>query len=200
MEERKHKVSLVLLMKDEEYFIESYLMHHYKYFDEIIIIDDNSTDASRHIITQLCLENEELRSKVKVFERALNNSFGKQRNFAHSKCNYNWVMHLDADERMPFRVMADMDNLVEALETRGILACAFPRMNFLDGVQSSEHYPDYIRRLLARGVEWVNDVHEVPMVEKEKTAAVDIDTLHWGMSDRWAKAKELYARIQKKNE
>lgn len=63
--------------------------------DEILIIDDNSDDQTLKIVESLSDE------RVKVYQRELNNDFSQQRNFALEKAKNDYVIFLDADERIP---------------------------------------------------------------------------------------------------
>jgi len=60
--------------------------------DEIIIIDDNSTDNTIRIIEQLNL------AKIKIYSHILNDDFSNQRNFGLQKASGNWILFLDSDE------------------------------------------------------------------------------------------------------
>lgn len=57
--------------------------------DEIIVIDDNSTDASKEVAQKL---------GANVLSHSLDNDFAAQRNFALSQVNHEWVLFVDADE------------------------------------------------------------------------------------------------------
>lgn len=57
--------------------------------DEVIVIDDNSTDRTSHIATN---------AGARVIVHSLNNNFASQRNFGLSQAKSNWVLFIDADE------------------------------------------------------------------------------------------------------
>ncbi|MBR9677249.1 glycosyltransferase family 2 protein [Candidatus Woesearchaeota archaeon] len=59
--------------------------------DELVIIDDYSTDDTLKIIKKLY-------PKFKVHKRKLNNNFAAQRNFALTKVENDWVLFIDSDE------------------------------------------------------------------------------------------------------
>lgn len=87
-------ISAVILTKNEENNIidclESLL-----WCDEIVIVDDESRDRTLEIIKNLKNEN------IEIFTRPLENNFSAQRNFGLSKANGEWVLFVDADERIP---------------------------------------------------------------------------------------------------
>lgn len=82
------KISCVILTKNEEKNIGKCL-DSVKWCDEIIIVDDYSTDKTPSIVRDL---------NLKLFQRHLNGDFAGQRNFGLSKASEDWVLFLDADE------------------------------------------------------------------------------------------------------
>lgn len=59
--------------------------------DELIIVDDYSTDNTIKIIKSIY-------PKVKIYKRKLNHNFAAQRNFALGKVSNKWVLMIDSDE------------------------------------------------------------------------------------------------------
>ena len=88
------KISGVVLTKNEERNIERCLKS-LDFCDEIIIVDDYSTDKTVEIIKQFIVGNKNLCS---LHKRKLNNNFAQQRNFGLSKASNEWVLFIDADE------------------------------------------------------------------------------------------------------
>lgn len=84
------KISVVVLTKNEEENIVDCL-ESVKWCDEKIIIDDYSTDRTVEIAE---------RFGVKIYKRHLENDFSKQRNFGISNAIGDWILFLDADERV----------------------------------------------------------------------------------------------------
>ncbi|MCA6071055.1 MAG: glycosyltransferase family 2 protein, partial [Endomicrobium sp.] len=83
------KVSAYVLTKNEERHIKD-CINSIRWTDEIIIIDDFSIDGTMEIAKEL---------GCKVVQNQFE-YFGKQRNFALTQCSYEWVICLDADERI----------------------------------------------------------------------------------------------------
>jgi glycosyltransferase involved in cell wall biosynthesis len=83
-------LSAVILTKNEEENIKC-AIDSLKFCDEIIVVDDYSTDATTSIARDL---------GATVIQNKLNNDFAGQRNFAMSKCKGTWILFLDADERI----------------------------------------------------------------------------------------------------
>ncbi len=83
-------ISAVILTKNEEKNIVD-CIESLKGFDEILVIDDNSDDRTREIAKNL---------GATVFEHPLDNNFSNQRNFGLEKAKGEWVLFVDADERV----------------------------------------------------------------------------------------------------
>lgn len=87
------KISAVILTKNEEKNI-SDCIKTLDYFDEIIIVDDFSTDGTMAEIDKFKDD------RIKIFQNNLNDNFSNQRNFALSKASNRYVFFIDADERV----------------------------------------------------------------------------------------------------
>lgn len=83
-------ISAVVLTKNEEKNIKACL-ETLSWCDEILVIDDNSEDKTIEIVKK---------TGAKVFIRLLNNNFAAQRNFGLEKAKGDWVLFIDADERV----------------------------------------------------------------------------------------------------
>lgn len=83
-------ISSVILVKNEEKNIADCLAS-LSWCDEILVIDDNSSDKTIVIAEK---------RGAKVFSHPLQNDFAKQRNFGLEKAKGEWVLFIDADERV----------------------------------------------------------------------------------------------------
>lgn len=83
-------VSVVVLAKNEELTIKACL-ESVSWADEIIVIDDFSHDKTSAIAEAL---------GARVFKHPLQNDFSAQRNFGLEKANGDWILFVDADERV----------------------------------------------------------------------------------------------------
>jgi glycosyltransferase involved in cell wall biosynthesis len=82
------KISAVVLTKNNEAIIGSCLKS-LEFCDEIIVIDDFSSDTTTKIANKY---------STKVIERNLSGDFANQRNFGLSMVNFDWVLFIDSDE------------------------------------------------------------------------------------------------------
>ena len=117
-------ISVIILAKNEEVRIEECLKSVYGWADEIIVVDDDSTDKTNQIA---------LKYTDKIFKRKMDLE-GKQRNFGVSKAKNEWVMMLDCDERPTDELKKEIEAVLndKSLE---IVAYWVPQINFLGNVQ-----------------------------------------------------------------
>lgn len=93
------KITAVILTKNEEKNIERCLRS-ISFCDEIIVVDDYSTDKTLEKIQKLEVKSQNFNSKVKIFKRQLKRDFASQKNFGLEKANNEWVLFIDADEEV----------------------------------------------------------------------------------------------------
>ena len=103
------KLCVIILTKNEENNIVD-CIESVNFADEIFIIDDFSEDKTIDIVKNL------RNSKIKIFQHHLNNDFSSQRNFGLSKAIGEWVLYVDADERVLER-LARIERMVIEMAT-----------------------------------------------------------------------------------
>lgn len=86
----RYKISGIILVKDNQSTIKQAIESIKDIIDELIIVDDFSTDKTTEIIKNIYPE-------VKIFQRKLDR-FDSQRNFALGKAKNEWVLMIDSDE------------------------------------------------------------------------------------------------------
>lgn len=94
-------ISAIILTKNEELNIKICL-NALKWCDEIIVIDDNSTDRTVDIAEKL---------GAKIYKHTLID-FSNQRNFGLSKANGEWVLFIDADEIVSEALAFEISNVI----------------------------------------------------------------------------------------
>lgn len=100
-------ISAIILSKNEEKNIEACL-DCLSWCDEKIVIDDHSTDKTVETAK---------RKGAKVFVRTLYNNFSDQRNYGLEKAKGDWILFIDADERISpalwYEIMAHSSESIE---------------------------------------------------------------------------------------
>lgn len=84
------RLTAVILTKNEEKNIKDCL-EQLSFCAEIIILDEYSTDNTKNIMEKY---------KVKLVSFHNSNNFSNARNFALSQASYEWILFIDADERI----------------------------------------------------------------------------------------------------
>ncbi|MFC1809090.1 glycosyltransferase family 2 protein [Candidatus Omnitrophota bacterium] len=115
----KTKVSIVVLAKNEEKRIEDCLRSVKDWAEEIIVIDDESTDKTKEL-------SESLGAKVFVRKMVIE---GEQRNWAYSQARNEWIFSLDADERATDELKEEMTKMIASNPEEN--AFTVPRRNFI---------------------------------------------------------------------
>ncbi|MFH1877537.1 MAG: glycosyltransferase family 2 protein [Candidatus Omnitrophota bacterium] len=114
----KAPVSVVVITRNEEDNI-SECLKSASWADEIIVVDDNSTDSTREIAAGFT---------DKVFIRKMENE-GRHRNWAYDKAVNDWVLSIDADDRVTKELADEITGLVKgAPEYKGY---TIPRRNYI---------------------------------------------------------------------
>lgn len=103
-------ISACILTYNEEDNIEECIETIQNYVDEIIIIDDYSTDNTINLAKKY--------DKTKIYKNKLER-FDLQRNYSIRKANNEWVMVLDADERPTPALLEKMPNLLKTKKYDG---------------------------------------------------------------------------------
>jgi glycosyltransferase involved in cell wall biosynthesis len=84
-------ISVTIITKNEEENIEACL-ESVKWADEAIVVDDMSQDHT----PQICQRY----ANVKIYQRKMENGYGPQKNYALDNVKGEWVLSIDADERV----------------------------------------------------------------------------------------------------
>ena len=146
-------LSVAMIVKNESYHLAACLDSVKDWVDEIIILDSGSTDDTPIIAEKY---------GAKFYQNTNWPGFGKQRQLAQSYISSDYVLWLDADERITptlkksilEAIQADKDNVIYQL----------PRLSEVFGkkIYHSGWYPDYVRRLYRTQTTRYNDnlVHE----------------------------------------
>lgn len=95
-------ISVIILTKNEEQNIEKCIQS-VKWCDEIIVVDDNSSDKTIEIAKKY---------KTTIHQRSLSNNFSAQRNFGLSKAKNEWVLFIDSDEIVSDALAYEISNAI----------------------------------------------------------------------------------------
>ncbi len=159
--------------------------------DKIVVFDSYSTDGTDALARA---------AGVEVLQRPFDN-FAGQRNAAMDAVDAEWLFFVDADERIPPALAAEVCAVIAEREESGWWV---PRHNFIAGqrVGHGGFYPDYQLRVMRRDrarYDPDRPVHEVVQLEGASGYLQNV-MIHYNY-DTWAQfhAKQRrYARLESK--
>ena len=175
--------------------------------DEIIVVDDNSTDP----FTLNLLYDYADRNIIQLYSHELNHDFGAHKNFLNSKCNGKYIFQVDADEKFNQNLLTYIHDIID---NNDIDLYMIPRVNVVNGLTDEDirrwgwrinekgwvMFPDYQTRLYKNipEIKWEGKVHErivgykttAPLPEEEEWSLYHIKDI-----DRQRKQNDYYDTI-----
>ena len=136
--------------------------------DEILVVDSGSTDGT-------------IALAVRYGARVIHQEwlgFGPQKQFAVETAQHDWVLCLDADERVSPELRTSLENALKAPCTA---AFRFARCNRFLGryLKHGEGYPDWSLRLFdRRQAHWSDDAVHEKVVTQAEISTLSGDLLH----------------------
>lgn len=180
-------LTVVILTKNEETNIIAAVENANRVTSSILIVDSGSSDDT----VSLAKKN-----GANVVFRAWDNDFSAQRNFALEHVDTEWVLYLDADERLNENLIKSIqssivkDNNVQYVIKRKSIA-------FGKKFEYGTLKPDFVPRLFkTKHVHWVNKVHEKPVCD-DKVELLDGFIEHYTYSSwkQWFEKFNHYTTI-----
>jgi glycosyltransferase involved in cell wall biosynthesis len=169
----KASLSVVIITKNEASNMRACL-ESVAWADEIIVLDSGSEDGT----IAICKEYTN-----KVFVNTDWKGFGYQKNLALQQASKDWVLSLDADERITPALRIEIEKVIN--DTGG-LAFAIPRQAYFLGyaMRHGGWWPDYVVRLFRRdsGAFSEDIVHERVLVN-EAVQKLATPLLHYSYTD-----------------
>ncbi|MDZ7586176.1 MAG: glycosyltransferase family 2 protein [Patescibacteria group bacterium] len=121
--------------------------------DEIIIVDDNSSDETLKLVESF---------RPTIIQHQLT-GFSSQRNLALKQVKTDWVLFLDSDETVPLKLFSEIKT---AISTDTYSAYRIKRLNYFFGkvVKHGGYWPDWQTRLfkVKDFQKFTGAIHETP--------------------------------------
>ena len=177
---KKQTLSAVIITKNEEDYIAGCL-ETVSWVDEIIVIDDNSSDKTLEICK---------RHTSNIYTNKFS-SFPEQRNFGNAKSSCGWILSIDADERISEKLK---NKILEAIKNNENDVFFIPHKNLFLGkwMRHGGWSPDWhIRLFKNKGVAWSGATHEKVLLNT-KAGKIHEPILH--LSHR-----NIYDQVKKSN-
>ena len=167
-------ISFGLTTHNEGHYIQQLLdqliPHCEKTGDEIVVVDDNSTDA----FTSQILYEYSNEDKIRLYYHALDNDFAGHKNYVNSLCEGDYIFQIDADEKLHTNLLTYLHDIV--YNNTNVDLFLIPRVNVVTGLTDDDIqrwgwilndkgwvvWPDYQTRLYRNSnyIRWEGNVHE----------------------------------------
>jgi glycosyltransferase involved in cell wall biosynthesis len=121
-----------MIVKNEEKHLKDCLLSVKDVIEEIVIVDTGSTDRTKEIAKEF---------GAKVYNFKWINDFSAARNFALEKSTGNWVLYLDADERLQESSKKELKELTQTAKKKAYFCC----VNSIDEFNNRPSKMDYVR-------------------------------------------------------
>ena len=176
------KLSVIIITKNEASNLQACL-DSVKFANEWIIVDSGSTDGSIELARA---------AGATVIETPDWPGFGPQKNRALDAAKGEWVLSIDADERIPDALREEILSTINAPMHDSY---ALPRLSSFCGqfIRHAGWYPDYIVRLFRNHAGRFSDdlVHERVIVSKGETGRLRNHIVHYSYTDDDAFLRKL---------
>jgi (heptosyl)LPS beta-1,4-glucosyltransferase len=170
-------LGVVAIARNEERDLPGFLRHLQPWVDEIVIVDDGSTDHTVQIASGAG-------PKVKLVARRMTEEgFAGQRNAGIAAASSEWLLHMDIDERVTPELAAEILSVVGGESCN---AYRYRRLNFfLHRPMRAGGWQHWNNPQLARRGKHLfrNTIHETCMVEGGESAIGQLNGLMWHLND-----------------
>lgn len=162
------KLSAIILTKNAEGIIAD-CIDSVSFCDEVIIIDDSSTDRTPDLAKRM---------GAHVFVEE-SKSFAEKRNLGLKKAKGKWLLYIDSDERVSPELKKSIESII-GKEKSSVSAYRIKRKNFYYG-NHEWPYIEKMERLFKKSklVEWQGDLHETAKVDGEIEEIAEGVLLHY---------------------
>jgi glycosyltransferase involved in cell wall biosynthesis len=168
-------LSVILITRNEEANLADCLASLEGIAQQVVVVDTNSSDRTLEIAKN---------HGAVIAQPADWPGFGPQKNRALALANGDWILSLDADERLTPSLRSE---ILTAIHHPANVDCfAIPRLSWYCGrfIRHSGWSPDYVDRLFKRGTAHFSDdlVHE-RLIPNGQVAKLENPMLHYSFMD-----------------
>jgi len=188
---KKLKISVGIITYNEEKNLPDCLKS-VKWADEIVVVDDASTDKTREIAKEF---------GAKVIKTGKKTFFDVNKNIAIKACTGDWIFLIDADERVSDELAGEIKKTVNNWSSGEPVAYWLPRKNYFLGryLKKGGQYPDPVIRLFKKDKAFIPDqsVHKQLEVKGE-TGWLKNDLIHWATPEfsRYLMRERRYSTLE----
>jgi glycosyltransferase involved in cell wall biosynthesis len=191
MTQTKLPLTVTLISRNEATRIEAAIRSVLSFADEVIVVDSGSTDQTVQIA-------ESLGAKVHVNDFK---GFGEQKNFAQSLAKNNWILNIDADERVTPELSTELHAFFKSPEISLVNGVYLPRKTWYLNrwVMHGGWYPNYLIRLSKKNASrWTEPALHEALIVEGKTETFNQPLEHYSFPTQRshiAKNMEYAARV-----
>lgn len=174
-----------MIVKNEEKFIKQCIDNALPLVDEAVIVDTGSTDNTISII-------KEYKNKIKLIKIKWENDFSKVRNVYLEKATGDWILVLDADEK----IVSSRENLIKCLSSTKAEAFNLRMENLMEDDEKLNSWV-YSRLFRNNGYRYYRAVHEQLNINRDKIENLEDELckiIHYGYLKENIKLKNKIAR------
>ncbi|WP_231574796.1 glycosyltransferase family 2 protein [Paenibacillus sp. FSL R7-0273] len=159
-------LSLAMIVKNESEKIGRCLRSVQSVVDEIVIVDTGSTDHTKQIASTF---------GARIFDYIWNDDFSSARNYALEQCNGDWILVLDADDRITHASRKEIDDFIRKHAALGRIQIT----NSFDYNGELRESKAHVTRLFPKGSFYTGKIHE-QIVSELPRKNVPIEVYHDG--------------------
>lgn len=186
------KISAVINTHNEESNLERCLRSIKDFAEEIVVVDQNSSDKTVEIAKKF---------GAKIFKHPHTGIVEPARNFALRQAQGDWIFIIDADEEASPELMAKLKKVAHEGSADYVL---IPRKNLIFGkwLSHSRWWPDHNVRFFKKGkVSWDEKIHSVPITlgkGEEIPAEENLALIHYNYTsvDQYLERNIRYAQFR----
>ena len=168
-------ISVVILAKNEAARIRD-CIESARWADEVLVVDDGSTDDTVAIASSL---------GARVLARTMDLE-GRHRNWAHAQAKHEWILSLDADERVTAELAEEITGLLGNGSTAPYEIYAIPRRNYLGSrwLRHGGWYPSQQVKLFKKSVfRWEETTVHPRALSDRPGGTLEHDLIHYTYRD-----------------
>ncbi|MEI8067708.1 MAG: glycosyltransferase family 2 protein [Candidatus Shapirobacteria bacterium] len=158
---KQNNLSIIIIAGNEQEMIVDCL-NSCSWADEIVLVAANSSDKTIELAKKTIPNIQIIKTNDEY-----NKNFSKWRNLGYQNATKNWLLYIDADERITSELKKEILSKIK-IKNNPISHYAIPRANHYLGkrVRYGGSYPDYVKRLYHKkyfkGYEGI--LHEEPLI------------------------------------
>lgn len=161
-------ITAIIPTRNEEQFLSNCLKS-VAFADEVLVLDSGSTDKTVELAKSMG-------AKVISYDWQ---GFRYAHNLGAEKASHEWLLYVDADERISSSLKKEILKVVNKDSTEA--AYQIHRKNYIMGTYLAHGgwYPDKVTRLIKKDqlIEWVGELHEYPKI-KGTIGEIQADLYH----------------------